>query len=204
MIEDLVSPGELTWSGEHWVNYLRLPGASSDSGMVSLFNIRWSPAGNGMAAWVWIPGDEGFRAICSGHREVTDFIVEIMAKTAANPPYDDELPVMEASFSQGGDIRRAPSWTIQTGAREIVATWTQIRPVVIANGTWPPCPSGNYCFSLLHFADGGSISLDGRLVGGAPYTRDIWQRTIGGQRSSCVFALAESFIRLPAEGGGGK
>ncbi|HIM57363.1 MAG TPA: hypothetical protein EYM39_11710 [Candidatus Latescibacteria bacterium] len=204
MIEGLVSPGELTWSGEHWINYLRLPGASSDSGMVSLFNIRWSPAGNGMAAWVWIPGDEGLRAICSDHREVTDFIVEIMAKTAANPPYDDELPVMEASFSQGGDIRRAPSWTIHTGAREIVATWTQIRPVVIANGTWPPCPSGNYCFSLLHFADGGSISLDGRLVGGAPYTRDIWQRTIGGQRSSCVFALAESFIRLPAEGGGGK
>ena len=197
MIEGLVSPGELTWSGEHWINYLRVPGDSADSGMVSLFNIRCSQAGNGIAAWIWIPGDQGFRAVCTDNREVTDFVVEIMAKAAANPPYDDELPVIEASFSQGGDIRKDPSWTVCAGDREIVATWTQIQPAVIANGAWPCCPSGNYCFSLLHFADGGTISLDGRTVGGAPYTRDIWQPTIGGERSSCVFALSESFIKLP-------
>ena len=197
MIEGLVSPGELTWSGEHWINYLRVPGDSADSGMVSLFNIRCSPAGNGIAAWIWIPGDQGFRAVCTDNREVTDFVVEIMAKAAANPPYDDELPVIEASFSQGGDIRKDPSWTVCAGDREIVATWTQIQPAVIANGAWPSCPSGNYCFSLLHFGDGGTISLDGRTVGGAPYTRDIWQPTIGGERSSCVFALSESFIKLP-------
>jgi hypothetical protein len=197
MIEGLVSPGELTWSGEHWINYLRVPGDSADSGMVSLFNIRCSPAGNGIAAWIWIPGDQGFRAVCTDNGEVTDFVVEIMAKAAANPPYDDELPVIEASFSQGGDIRKDPSWTVCAGDREIVATWTQIQPAVIANGAWPSCPSGNYCFSLLHFADGGTISLDGRTVGGAPYTRDIWQPTIGGERSSCVFALSESFIKLP-------
>ena len=197
MIEGLVSPGELTWSGEHWINYLRVPGDSADSGMVSLFNIRCSPAGNGIAAWIWIPGDQGFRAVCTDNGEVTDFVVEIMAKAASNPPYDDELPVIEASFSQGGDIRKDPSWTVCAGDREIVATWTQIQPAVIANGAWPSCPSGNYCFSLLHFADGGTISLDGRTVGGAPYTRDIWQPTIGGERSSCVFALSESFIKLP-------
>jgi len=40
------------------------------------------------------------------------------------------------------------------------------------------------------------MKLDGRAVEGKPYTRDIWKKSIGGDRSSCVFALAETFIRI--------
>ena len=200
MIEGLVIGGELTWTGEHWINYLRVPGQASDSGMVSLFNIRYCEAGNGIAAWIVIPGADGFKAICTDNREVTEFVIDTMAKGLDKPPYDEELPVVSATFAQGGDIRRDPSWSIRPDkGSEVVAVWTQLLPVVIANGSWPPGPSGNYAFSLLHFAEGASISLNGRAVEGAPYTRDIWQRTIGGDRSSCVFALSESFIQVPAE-----
>lgn len=40
-----ILPGSLVWSGEHWVNFLREPGADSDSGKISFFHLRYSPAG---------------------------------------------------------------------------------------------------------------------------------------------------------------
>ena len=54
-------------------------------------------------------------------------------------------------------------------------------------------------FSLLYFTHETEISVDGMAVHGAPYTRDIWRASIGGDRSSCVFALAETTINLVGE-----
>jgi hypothetical protein len=58
-----INPGNLVWSGEHWINYLREPGAVSDSGMVSLYHTRYSSAGEGNIAFVDIQGDPGFSAM---------------------------------------------------------------------------------------------------------------------------------------------
>ncbi|MBV7326894.1 hypothetical protein KFU94_01270 [Chloroflexi bacterium TSY] len=33
-------------------------------------------------------------------------------------------------------------------------------------------------------------------VPGQPYTRHPWKKSIGGERSSCVFALAETMIKV--------
>ena len=40
--------GDLLFSGEHWINYLRLPGRGEDSAMVSIYRGRFSPVGPGM------------------------------------------------------------------------------------------------------------------------------------------------------------
>ena len=37
-----------------------------------------------------------------------------------------------------------------------------------------------------------------RQIEGEPYRRDIWQQSIGGERSSCVVALSETFIEVPS------
>ena len=34
------SLGTLIWSGEHWLNYLRPPGAEADSALLSLYHAR--------------------------------------------------------------------------------------------------------------------------------------------------------------------
>ena len=54
---DLVLNGRVNWSGEHWISYLRPPGASADTGMVSLYNMRYTEAGHGFVAFVVI--DDG-------------------------------------------------------------------------------------------------------------------------------------------------
>ena len=64
-------------------------------------------------------------------------------------------------------------------------------PPVVAHGHLRP---GDWCFTVLYFAQEAEIHLNGRRVPGAPFTRDIWRSSIGGDRSSCVYALAETFL----------
>ena len=40
------------------------------------------------------------------------------------------------------------------------------------------------------------MTFDGEAVEGQPFTTDIWHDSIGGDRSSCCFALAETFVAL--------
>ena len=68
-------------------------------------------------------------------------------------------------------------------------------PVVIASGgPWPGREWINSSFSLFHFTEGTTISLDGNVIKGEPYIRDIGHPTIGGDRSSCIFPLSETFV----------
>ncbi len=194
----LVLQGRVNWSGEHWISYLRPPGASADTGMVSLYNMRYTEAGHGFVAFVVIDDEGGpaFKGLCTDNRGLVDFVRERVLHQASHPPYDEELPVMEAHFTQAGHVARDPSWTIAAAGREITARWGRIQPVVIAAGPWPGAGPSNYVCSLLHFAEESSITLDGRAVAGRPYPRDIWRPSIGGDRSSCVFAISESLLTV--------
>ena len=198
MIEGLEKKGTVAWSGEHWISYLRRPGEDTDSGMVSLYNMRYTEAGHGFVAFVVIEpeNDNGFKGLCVTDHEVADFVLDEVSRHASHPPYNEKLPVIDASFTQGGHIARNPSWTISTADHVIVVMWRQIQPVVITAGPWPGASPCNYVTSLLHFADESSIELNGRAVDGKPYDRDIWHASIGGDRGSCLFALSESLMTV--------
>lgn len=196
MSRPVINPGTLIWSGEHWINYLREPGSDSDSGMVSLYHTRYSSAGEGNVAFVNIPRDKGFCSVCTDNPELAGFIIETMIRGSGNP-FDRDLPLFDAEITRGGDIRSGPSWVIQTSERRIVAAWSEIQPPVIAEGFAPTFREDVDFFTLLFFCNAASIALDGQQVSGRPYRRDIWQRSIGGDRSSCVFALAETMMRVP-------
>ena len=49
---EIKTQGELLWSGEHWVAYLRPPSYESESGMASPYHVQTSPVGRGTAALV--------------------------------------------------------------------------------------------------------------------------------------------------------
>ena len=51
-----------------------------------------------------------------------------------------------------------------------------------------------YVFSLVHFAQAATIALDGASIEGGPYLVDVWKPSIGGDRSSSVIALNETFL----------
>ena len=184
--------GRVHWSGEHWINYIRRPGETTDSGNFSLYHTRCSQAGEGTVAFVLIP-EAGIDAIYADNLELAGWIYENMIRGRGNQ-FDHEMPVVKASMSRGGDIRTSPSWIIAAAAHTIESTWTVSEPATIY---WGPAPSGQeniHIFSLLYFTTDTALTLDGRPIAGEAYTRDIWHSSIGGDRSSCVFALAETLM----------
>ena len=196
MSEDTIQ-GAVHWSGEHWINYLRRPGEVEDSGSFSLYHTRYSAAGEGTVAFVIIP-DAGIDAIYADNAELAEWTIENMVRGRGNQ-FDREMPVEEACLTRAGDVRKQPSWTIEADGHRIVSSWTVTEPAVIH---WGPTPSGvpnMQIFSLLYFTHETEISVDCMAVHGAPYTRDIWRASIGGDRSSCVFALAETTLNLVGE-----
>ena len=86
-----LSQGPLLWSGEHWILYLRLPGAEADSGQLSLYYAAYSLAGRGTVAYIDIPGSEGLTAVCTDNPDLADFITATMIR-GSNNPFDRELP----------------------------------------------------------------------------------------------------------------
>jgi hypothetical protein len=71
-----ILPGSLVWSGEHWVAFLREPGAHSDSAKISFFHLRYCPAGEGNVAVIRIAGTKSFHAVCTDNREVISFALD--------------------------------------------------------------------------------------------------------------------------------
>ena len=192
----MTQSGNLLWSGEHWIAYLRRPGEESNSASVGVYHTRWSPAGEGNVALIHIEGEGGFSAAVTDNRAVYDFTMERVRAAAPDDPFNDlDLPLLEGSLVRGGDVRSAPYWLITVGGRTVVATWSDLVTPFIMNGKAPNDRGVAVAFSVLIFGDGGSIALDGAQAPGDPYTREGWRRITGpgGPASSFCFALAETY-----------
>ena len=184
--------GRLVWSGEHWINALRRHGEQKPSAWFSLFHTRWSARGEGNAAQLVVPS-LGLDMVCTDNRELAAWVTERFFQHST--VYNPDAPVVDAIFSRAGDVRREPAWVIETRGPKhgVVARWSVREEPVIASGSFKP---GTEHFTALFFTNESSVEVDGRPVEGAPYLRDIWAPTIGGQRSSSVFALAETLLEL--------
>ena len=188
-----INPGRLLWSGEHWINGLRTPQGKTPSAWVSLFHTRYSPAGEGNTAQIIIRADRQLSLICVDDPEVGRFTRERFLNRSS--VQDPKAPIVQARFSREGDIRKDPAWVIETDRHRIVARWWVTEPPVVAHGTFSP---GSEHFTALFFTERASVEVDGQPIPGSPFLRNIWEPHLPGPRSSCVFALAETMIELPA------
>ncbi len=196
MSRPIINPGSLYWTGQHWIDYIKEPGADTHSGMVSLWHTHYCEAGEGTAVFIDIPGADGYQALCTDNPDIAAFHVAWMKGRGGI--HDLDLEVVPASIRREGNILKAPSWVIESVDSRVVATWRKIDPPVILDGPSPKFKEGWDVYSFLFFAWEASITLNDREIPGKPYGRDIWAPTIGGERSSCVFALSEVFVDIEA------
>ena len=180
--------GDLLWSGEHWIAYLRPPAGGSPTAMVSLYHAYPSPAGIGTAAFVQIQGDPGYTALCTDNAPFARFVKETQVNASA--PYDVEMPMVDAYFRRDGALRDRSRWTVSTGSHQVIAAWRELHTPLVG----PPTANRRIVFTILVFADRAAIELDGHRVEGDPYPREIWAKTLGRPMSSCVIALAETMV----------
>ena len=194
----VINRGTLFWTGEHWLNFLQRPGEEAHSGMVSLYHTHYSAAGEGIVTLVHVDAPERFTAICTDNRALVPFIREHWPR-GRMPPFDGpDVPILDATYARGGDIRHDPSWTIAVERHEIVARWLVTQPPVVMTRAGQVQNADMDLHSLLFFTDEASITFDGQPVTGLPYSSPDWAPLLGTARSSCVFALAETLVR-PAE-----
>lgn len=187
--EILQNPGRLVWSGAHWINATR-DGNDDDAPVtwVSLYHTQYSAAGEGCAAHVLIP-DAGINAVFADNLELADWTSDrFFANSTFRPP---DAPARSAKFTRCGDIDRDPSWVIETDEHRIVARWQPSEAPVIAYG---PFAEGKDYFTIVFFTWESTVEVNGAAIPGKPYARDIWQKSIGGDRSSSCVALSETLI----------
>ena len=185
----------LFWTGEHWINFLRRPGEEAHSGMVSLYHTHYSTAGAGIVALVHVDAPQRFTAICTDNRALVPFIQEHWPRGRI-PPFDDPaVPVLDATFRRGGDIRRDPGWIITVEGHEIVARWMVTQPPLVMTRAGAGQDADLDMHSALFFTDEAAITFDGQPADGLPYLSPHWAPLLGTARSSCVFALAETMMQ---------
>lgn len=196
MSRPMTNPGRLFWTGQHWINYLRLPGSDEDAGRFSLWHTHYCEAGEGTVVYVDIPPGEadGLRCVCTNNRELATFMDRWIRSLSG--PYDIDT-VVDAEILRTGDIRVAPAWTVRTATDTVVSTWSGVQQPVILEAPAPMFREDRDVYSYLFFTDGGELALNGHAIEGQPYVRDNWKSSIGGDRSSCVIALSETFVQVP-------
>jgi len=183
-----LNTGKLVWSGEHWINAIRPEGDEEPSAWFSLFHTRYSEVGEGNALQLVVP-EVGLEMICADNMRVGQWVKEkFFARSSVRTP---DAPVVQAEFSREGATHSHPSWVVEVDSHRVAARWTVTEPPTIAYG---PFREGVEFFTILFFTMESTVEVDGRQIEGKPYLRDIWKPTIGGDRSSSVFALSESLI----------
>ncbi len=195
----MVNKGRLYWTGQHWINYIRPVNADANSGMVSLWHTHYSSAGEGNVAYVHIEDGSSYRRICTDNSETSAFIQRWMAGRGGM--YDMNLEITRATFTRDGGVLDSPSWTIETADDLITARWSDLKSPALLEAPAPKLREEWDVFSCLFFAHSAQILLNGHLVEGEPYPVDIWKPSLGGERSSCVFALSETFIQADGRDG---
>ena len=194
MAKSIILQGELIWSGEHWINYLRPTGEQEDSAQISLYRTMYSKSGEGIVTFINIKENSSVSGIYTDNRRLVPAIKETMIQGKV-AHFDREMPVFDAVFNRSGSIQESPSWIIQSETTHMISTWADLKPPLVIEKLAPDNTDFDL-FSILFFAEAASISINNTAIEGNPYSRDIWKPYIGGQRSSCVFALAETMTSL--------
>ena len=189
----LGSKSSLLWSGEHWILYLQKDAKDKNSGSLSLYKTTYSPVGEGTVAMIGSNANSIMPPIlCTDNRELATFVKEHIIKWDASP-FENNLDVVDASFTRTGNVRSDPEWIIETNNYRISAKWSKIEPPTIMDK--PLNSKGkSVTHSILFFSEEASMKVNETSIEGAPFTREGWKRTIGRAGSSCCFAISETIV----------
>jgi hypothetical protein len=201
-VQSRVFGGTLRWVGEHWVCGLQGE-EEGETARVSLYHTHASPEGEGVVAYVSIRGQSvpPVLGVYTDNRALAAWVHGAWGGGRGGP-FGQDPPVFDARLVRadhlaGGD-RAADerSWTIQATDLDVNVVWHAFEtPVVSYRGDDPAVYAQRSLFNVLLFAREAEIHVNGVRVPGAPYADGRWQPVIGGgDRSSCVVALAETFI----------
>ncbi len=196
VVQSRVFGGALRWVGEHWVCGLQGE-EEGETARVSLYHTHASSAGEGVVAYVSIRGEAvpPVLGVFTDNRALAAWVHDAWGGGRGGP-FGQDPPVFDAHLARGDRAGDERSWTIRSPDLDLQVRWRAFEtPVVSYRGDDPAVYAQRSLFNVLLFAREADIHANGVRVPGAPYADGRWRPVIGGgDRSSCVVALAETFI----------
>ena len=195
-MQSRVFGGSLRWVGEHWVCGLKGE-EEGETARVSLYHTHASAAGEGVVAYVSIRSEAAspVLGVFTDNRALAAWVHDAWGGGRGGPFGPRSARLRRASRPRRP--RRGRALLVHPGPDlDLQVVWRGFEtPVVSYRGDDPEVYAQRSLFNVLLFAREAEVQANGVRVDGAPYTDGRWRPVIGGgDRSSCVVALAETFI----------
>ncbi len=183
--------GKLILNGENpFIRLSHAPGEPLTTD-ASLWTITYSPKGAGHALFIKSELTDNKWRIYSDNPEMVRWLQTTVQGMLNPETASSDIAVIEAAFSQQGDLR--DSWTqkVHTGADEITLTWSNlIDPLLMAHDQPTQLPERKYGVSVVMIP-----ALEAELtVNGQKASGKVWPCKYDGQPfSTASLAFSESW-----------
>ena len=183
--------GKLILNGENpFIRLSHAPGEPLTTD-ASLWTITYSPKGAGHALFIKSELTDNKWRIYSDNPEMVRWLQTTVQGMLNPETASGDITVIEAAFSQQGDLR--DSWTqkVHTGADEITLTWSNlIDPLLMAHDQPTQLPERKYGVSVVMIP-----ALEAELtVNGQKASGKVWPCKYDGQPfSTASLAFSESW-----------
>ncbi len=186
-----IVPGKLILNGENpFIPLSQAPGDPFTTD-ASLWTITWSPRGAGHALFIRSELTDGQWRIYSDNPALVSWLQATVQGMLNPETAGNDIAVLEAGFSQQGDLQGSWTQTVHSGADEIVLAWSNlIEPLLMAHDRPTGLPERRYGVSVVMVpALEAELTLNGRKASGR-----VWPCKYDGQPfSTASLAFSESW-----------
>ena len=191
-----IVPGKLILNGENpFIRLSHAPGEPLTTD-ASLWTITYSPKGAGHALFIKSELTDNQWRIYSDNPEMVSWLQATVQGMLNPETADNNITVLEAAFSQQGDLQGSWTQRVQSGADEFTLTWSNlIDPLLMAHDQPAQLPEREYGVSVVMIpALEAELKLNGRKASG-----QVWPCKYDGQPfSTACLAFSECWRESPA------
>ena len=163
----------------------------SNSSVVSLWRVLYSPRGPGQVLYVKSELTENRWHIYADNVPLARLVQETVQGMLRNELKDTSIPVFEGTFSQTGDTREALTEHVEGHGNKIAMTWAQFgKPILVHSyPNQPPLPRPYGVCAVIFPALAAQLVVNGVAAKGRAWPR----LRMGRPFSTCLVGLSESW-----------
>jgi hypothetical protein len=163
----------------------------SNSSLVSLWRVLYSPCGPGHVLYVKSELTQNLWNIYADNVPLARLIQETVQGMLRNDLKDTSIPVAEGVFRRTGDTRDAVTEHVEGRGNKIAMTWSQLGvPILVhSHPNEPPMPRPYGVCAVIFPAASAQLTINGTAAKGRAWPRE----RMGRPFSTCLVGLSESW-----------
>ncbi|HVZ14831.1 MAG TPA: hypothetical protein VG894_10260 [Bauldia sp.] len=163
----------------------------SNSSLVSLWRVLYSPCGPGHVLYVKSELTENRWNIYADNVPLARMVQETVQGMLRGDLKDTSIPVSDAVFRKTGDTREALTEHVEGNGNRIAMTWSQFgKPILVHSyPNQPPLARPYGVCAVIFPASAAQLTINGKTAKGRAWPRE----RMGRPFSTCLVGLSESW-----------